>query len=296
MISIRHLQIFITVADQGNMTRASEILHMTQPAVSRTIHDIESEYNVLLFDRINHRLCITQAGMQFYRQAVNIVDSFGKMQESLEKWDTSGILRIGSCFTFGETLLPDIVPVMKERYPDMKLEIIIGSGELIYEKLQKNQIDIALLEGIPEHMGSDKEEFSFLSLAPDKLILILPPDHPLSQHDTISLQDIAASPFLLRGTVEQHSILIWNAFEKEGLSVHPLWKSDDIHAIIRAVHNGVGLSILPESVVREEILSGYLVTRPIRDISLERMNYLIWYKGKFLNQAAREFISLCHDK
>lgn len=105
-VTIRHIRIFLEVCRTMNVTRAAENLYMTQPAVSRSIHEIEQVYGVRLFERLNQRLYLTDSGRRMRAYAVHIVDTFDQMERELSDGDERGMLRIGASITLGNYELP----------------------------------------------------------------------------------------------------------------------------------------------------------------------------------------------
>ena len=108
-VTIRHIRIFLEVCRTMNVTRAAENLYMTQPAVSRSIHEIEQVYGVRLFERLNQRLYLTDSGRRMRAYAVHIVDTFDQMERELSDGDERGMLRIGASITLGNYELPGVV-------------------------------------------------------------------------------------------------------------------------------------------------------------------------------------------
>lgn len=104
-MTLRHLQIFTEVYNTQNITQASQNLHITQPAVTRAVQELEQHYGVPLFERIRRRLSPTQAGQKLYGQAVHLLDTFDQMETCLKNWDAYGRIRIGATLTLGSTLL-----------------------------------------------------------------------------------------------------------------------------------------------------------------------------------------------
>ena len=127
-MTVRHLKIFLEVYRNGSITRASERLHMTQPAVTRAIQELEHYYGVRLFDRINRRLLVTEAGKQLYAQALHLVDLFEHMETSLRNWDALGVLRIGSSIALGTHVLPDLILRFRADHPALRTQVTIQNG------------------------------------------------------------------------------------------------------------------------------------------------------------------------
>ena len=192
-MTVRHMKIFLQVYQTLNMTRAAELLHMTQPAVTRTIQEIEQYYGVRLFERINRRLYVTESGKELYAHALHIVDTFDAMEKGMRNWDEFGVLRVGASITLGNFLLPDLTVAFQTEHPNLQVRALISNGRQLQEALMDNRLDLALIEGGVSEPNLRSEVFSR-----DRLILILPPDHPLCRTETLNLQDITSYPMLLR--------------------------------------------------------------------------------------------------
>ena len=120
-MTLRHLRIFITVYQKESITRAADDLHMTQPAVSLAIKELESRYQIRLFDRIGKRIYITEQGKWLYEYALHIVSLFDEMEERVKTWNNKGGLRIGSSITIGNFILPKLVCEFQKQYPEIEV-------------------------------------------------------------------------------------------------------------------------------------------------------------------------------
>ena len=192
-MTIRHIRIFLEVCRTMNVTRAAENLYMTQPAVSRSIHEIEQVYGVRLFERLNQRLYLTDSGRRMRAYAVHIVDTFDQMERELSDGDERGMLRIGASITLGNYELPGVVRRMKQERPSLRLQATVANVDTLKEMLLDNRLDLAMIEAPIEHRDLTGEPFSR-----DELVLILPPNHTLLQKDRLTLADVAACDLLLR--------------------------------------------------------------------------------------------------
>lgn len=290
-MTIRHIKIFIQVFQTKNITRAAQLLHMTQPAVTRAIQEMEHYYGVFLFERLNRRLYITESGKQLYSQALHIAESFDLMEKGLRNWDEFGILRIGASITLGNFLLPQLVSIYQGRHPNLQIRATISNGYKLQQMLYNNQLDFALIENEVSQDRLKMEPFS-----EDQLILILPPNHPLKKKAGIQLRDLTSYPFLLRESGSVGRTFLNHIFSSHGMILEPLWESASTQAIVKAVSIGIGISFLPEQLVKADIENGTIATCPISDAPLIRKNYIVWHQNKFLTKSALEFISLCKNK
>ena len=287
-MTVRHMKIFLQVYQTQNITRAAELLHMTQPAVTRAIQEIENYYGVCLFERMNRRLFITELGKQFYAQALHIVDAFDRMETGLRNWDTFGVLRIGASITLGNNLLPDLVNQFQMNHSNMKIKATIANGSDLQRALLVNQLDLALIEG-----GVWEEELLTEVFDEDRLVLILPPGHKLLSQDKIILNDLLTYPFLLREKDSNGRAFLDNIFALRGISLQPMWESASTQAIVKAVSFGLGISFLPEQLIHRYLENKIICTHDVADVDLTRKHYLVWHKNKYLTNAMADFISLC---
>lgn len=289
-MTLKHMQVYVTVYQEMNITHAAKKLHMTQPAVTRSIHELESYYGTALFERINHKLYKTESGNELYAHAVHILDSFDTMETTMMHWEVNGVLHIGGNTTLGTFLLPKLLSKFQEQYPKLRVRVTIANSFLLQESLLNNKIDIAIMEGGPssEYLNSD-------FLTETKLSLILPKNHPLTQKKEILLKDLLAYPLLLRESGSANRTFLDYIFAMHGLSFVPAWESSSTHAIIAGVKNGLGISILPKPLIAAELIAGKIVTRTVSDESFATENYIVWHKQKFLTKSAKDFLLLCHN-
>lgn len=289
-MKIQLMKIFIQVCQTQNITRAAELLHMTQPAVTRAIQEIERYYGVCLFERINRGLYITESGRQLYAQALHIVESFDIMEKGLRNWDEFGILRVGASITLGSFLMPGLVAEFGRLHPHLKLKVRVSNGASLQQLLCENQLDIAFIEG-----GVVDPQLKVEPFAQDRLVLIMPPNDPLKDADVIRLRDLKDRKFLLREPGSAGRTFLDHVFAIHAITVEPAWESVSTQAIVKAVNAGIGISFLPEKLVRNAIDQGLVATHAIADETFSRQNYIVWHQNKHLTPSARSMIALCHN-
>lgn len=287
-MTIRLIKIFLEVFKEQNITKASKRLHMTQPAVTRAIKEIENYYGICLFERINHRLSVTPTGKMFYSYALHIMDTFDEMEKSLRNWDSFGILRVGASITIGNTYLIDIVSQFKSHSPNIKVYCNIRNSNDLQQALISNKLDLALLEG-----SANNNEIVTKVLSNDEFVLIVPPNHPLTQKNRIFLHELSKYDFILREKGSAVRAYIDSIFGIKGINIEPVWESVSTQAIVKAVNKGFGISILPRMLAKNDIEKGNVVKCKIQDVNLQRKFFIAWHKNKYLNKSAQKFIDLC---
>lgn len=286
-MTIRHMKIFIQVYSVESITKAAKLLHMTQPAVTRAVQEIESYYGVCLFERINHRLSRTAAGEAFYIQALHIAETFDRMEKELRNWDEIGKLRIGATNTLGSFFLPEALSQFRERYPNLKVTAVVTNADALQHRLSENQLDLALIEGSVCMHGLHAEPFTS-----DRLLLVLPLEHELVRKDKICAADLRNYPLLLREKGSTTRTLLEHFFSLHHMELIPVMESCNPQVIIYAVQRGLGISFLPEEWVKQYAKEGTLVVKEMEEKDFVRENYIVWHENKFLTGAMCALIEL----
>lgn len=288
-MTLKHMRIFLSVYSLNSITQAAHQLHITQPAVSRSIKEIEEHYQIKLFERLSHHLYVTKQGQQFYQYATQIISLYDEMEQSLTNQNSQS-LRIGTSITIGNLLLPKLVSSMKKQFPSNEITSRIMNSSAVQKALVNNELDIGLIEG--------PLLFSELVATPfmvDELVLILPNNHALLKQD-VYLKDLENYPLLLREKGSASRDILDSAMRLINTEVKPIWESNSNQALIEAVHNGLGISLLPKLLVREAIETRYVATTNIINSSFSREFSLVYHRNKYLNHLALKFIDLLNIK
>ena len=287
-MTVRHLRIFIAVYQAENITRAAEQLHMTQPTVTRAVQELERYYGVKLFERVNRRIYVTESGRQLYARAVHIVDSLDRLEREMKDRDRSAALRVGATATPGSTLLPDCMAAFAKSHPDTPLKLTVAEAPALRTALLDSRLDFAVSEEPIEDRRLRAEV-----LAQDHLVALLPPDDPRAAAPALSVRDLARAALLVSTDESMGGALLGRAFARRGITVEPMMRSSSVEAIVQAVHAGLGIAFLPESLTRRSVASGFVVSRKVDDEPFLRNSYLVWHRNKFLTQSAMELMALC---
>lgn len=290
-MTIRHLRIFTKVYEARRITQAAEQLHMTQPAVSRAIQELEGYYGVKLFERIKRRLLPTECGRQTYAQARHILDAFDAMELGLKNYDAAGDLRVGASVTLGNTLLPELARAYHRSHPQARLTAQIANASSLLEALAENRLDLALLEG-----ALAGEEFCLASIGSSRLVLLVPPGHALTAGPPVPLEALAEAKLLLRERGSAVRGWLEQLFAQRGLALRPCWESVSTQAILQAVAAGLGISILPAQLAAEALERGEVEAVRWVGEAQELPRYLVWHRDKFRSAAMEDFFSLCRNQ
>lgn len=290
-MTIRHIIIFRTVCENGyNFTKAAEALHMTQPAVSLAMKELEQYYGVHLFDRIGRRLQITDVGKHFLQYSIHISDLFSDMETGLRDWDSKGILRIGASITIGSQFLPGYVKAFSEVCPGIDVRVTIEQSERLEQKILANELDFALIEGVVHDSRIVSEAYM-----EDRLSVICAADQGWTQGQIISVEDFQKQRFLLREKGSGTREVFDRVTAQAGIHIVPVWEAMSTTALVNATINGLGISVLPHRMILSAWRQGLIYTVQVEGLSFSRNFHIIRHKDKFLTASAERFIALCRD-
>ena len=290
-MTIRHMVIFRSVCENGyNSTKAAEALHMTQPAVSLAIKELEQYYGVHLFDRIGRRLQITDAGKHFLQYAIHISDLFSDMETRMRDWDSKGILRIGASITIGSQFLPGYVKAFTHICPGIDVRVTIEQSEHLEQRILSNELDCALIEGVAHDSNIVSESYM-----EDHLSVICGVEKGWPQGKSISVEEFQKQRFLLREKGSGTREVFDRVTAQAGIHVIPVWEAMSTTALVNAVINGLGIAVLPHRMVLPALRQGLIHTVRVEGLSFSRYFQIIHHKDKFLTISAKRFIALCKD-
>ncbi|MBQ7321378.1 MAG: LysR family transcriptional regulator [Clostridia bacterium] len=290
-MTLRHIQIFRAVCENGcNSTRAAETMHMTQPAVSLAIKDLEQYYGVKLFERIGGRLSITEAGQRFWEYSTHISSLFDEMEKEIRDWDYFGVLRVGASITIGSQFLPNYVKAFYSRYPGTRIKVTVAPSGQLEEKLLSNELDVALIEGLAHHPSLSCEEYM-----EDQLVVICPADGEFQAGQKLTAEQFKNQKFLLREHGSGTREVFERVIEEANFSVSPEWEAVSTTALVNAVINGLGIAVLPYRMVSGVIRKGLVVPVTVEGLTFRRRFHIVKHKSKFLTSSAKDFLDLCRN-
>ena len=290
-MTIRHIRIFLGVCDHGcNTTRAAQALHMTQPAVSLAIRELEAYYGVRLFDRIGRRLALTEAEQRFQEYSRRIAALFDDMERELRNPDGLGLLRVGASITIGTQFLPHYIKAFSQRYPKVDVRAEVISSDRLEDRLLSNALDFALMEGVARSPAIRSEPYM-----EDRLAVICPKDGPFRQGQVLSVEQFQTRRLLLRergsGTREE----VERVRAAVTLTVEPVWEAMSTTALVSAVSCGLGIAVLPYRMVLEPLKRGLVSEIRVEGLEFRRSFRIAFHKDKYLTPLARAFLDLCRQ-
>ncbi|SIT05738.1 DNA-binding transcriptional regulator, LysR family [Chryseobacterium ureilyticum] len=273
------LKVFHTVATRLSFTKASEELHISQPAVTKHIKEIEVQLETKLFDRKGTSIQLTQSGKILYEYAEKIRNIYRDLEFEISQINQQhkGKLIIGASTTVAQYILPEILAKFNSYYKDIKIELLTGNTEAISTLLKEEKIDLGIIEG-----ESQSSYFDYKTFKEDEIVLTAKSDHPLA-HKTLNIKDLSDLNLIFReqgsGTLE----FIQNRLKEKGVNIHELntviqlGSSESIKNYL--LHSDC-MAFLSISTILNELKNNVLTVIDIKNFSIERDFHFILPKGE----------------
>ncbi len=284
-MEIRVLRYFLTVVREESITKASEVLHITQPTLSRQLAQMEEEIGVKLFDRGARKITLTNEGILLRRRAEEILQLVDKTERELIEQDEQieGKITIGCGEISSVQLLPELFKKFREKYPHVTFDLYTATADLVKEQMDKGLIDIGLLL---EPIDMEKYDFIRLNMK-EKWVVLMRPDDSLADKEYISAKDISDMPLILpRRIGVQSELASWFGDYYEKLNVVFTSNLGTNAAIM--VNNGLAYALVIEGAVPFWDKSK-IIRRPLYP-ELTATSVLAWKRSQPFSPAVTKFI------
>ncbi len=289
-MTLRHLKIFIKVADSGSMTAAAKALFIAQPTVSQAVSELEDYYGIKLFERLSKRLYLTEKGTHLLSYARHLTALEDEMEKAMKNPDKSGVINVGASLTIGTYLLPKLVKSFTDQYPLLQIKATVKNTQDIERLIMQNSIDFALVEGVVH-----TPDISATPFMDDKLLLVCSKNHPLHKVKKILPADLNNLQFIVREPGSGTRELFENMMATHEIKWQLAWECNGSDVLKSAAINGLGIAVISQRLVEKEVKSGALFGLKIDGIDLRRKFSVIYHKNKYLTRTMNAFIALCHD-
>ncbi len=286
----RNLTAFLAVYETGSFSLASEKLHLTQPAVSKRIAQLEEQLNISLFDRVGRSVTPTEAGRLLITRARQILKDIEDTRLALDNLSgqVSGRLRIATSHHIGLHRLPPVLKAFTSSYPDVSLDIQFVDSEWAYGAVQKGEIELAIITLAPEQ---DSDRFLTRVLWQDDLVFMVSREHPLAQIKSPTLEQISRYPAVSPGDNTFTKRIVKQHFDRLGLALDVTMESNYLETLKMMVNIGLAWSLLPATMLDD----GLLNITP-KGINIHRSLGLVHHQDRTLSNAGRALIATLHEK
>lgn len=290
-VNLYHLRVFMTVAEHEHITRASEELYLSQPAVTKIVQNLEQEVGQKLVERQGRRIALTYAGQVLRTYARRMFALEREMEEALAALSDieTGEVTLAANPITGIYLLPSIVASFRARYPCVKINLEILKSREIIDSTVEWHLDFGLVEVDPSELPLGLE---YETVAYDELILVVSPRHPWSEVSLLKPEELRDGVLILREPGSGIRESIEHAFSHQGFSMSALLTVPDSEVIKQMAIKGVGATIVSAMSVRRELESGELLRIPIGGLEMRPQLSMIWREDKQFSPAAQAFRDL----
>jgi len=280
-MNIQKYLAFIKTVEYGSFTKAAEILNYSQSGISRMINDLEKEWNVSLLERNRTGVKLTSDGMKILPIAQSVCNEYSRLQEQIDAINglESGLIRIGTFSSVATHWLPKIIKEFQKDYPNIDYELLLGDYTEIEEWIKTGRVDIGFLR-LPT-----TDEFETEFLEDDKLLVVMPENHPLAECNKFPVKALCDYPFMLleKGAKAEISEI----FEKNNITPNVHFTTWDDYAVMSMVEGGLGIAILPELILRR---IPYKIVAKELDVPAYRKIGIAYKDKERLSIAVKKFV------
>jgi len=288
--SFRQLEVFLAAAHFQNITRAAESLAMSQSAASSALKELESQFDIQLFDRVGKRLQLNELGRLYRPKAEALLAQAKELEQAFSKHSEVGALKVGATLTIGNYLAVGVMAEYMSSPNHPKVSLEVANTSTIARRVRDFELDIGLIEG--ELQASELEVIPWRQ---DRLVAFCSPTHPLAGKDVLSDDDLRTATWILR---EQGSGTR-QSFERgmHGLlpDLNVLLELEHTEAIKRAVEANLGIGCLSEVVLADAFKRGSLVPLKVPHRQFDRHFYFILHKQKYRSAGIDRWMTLCRE-
>lgn len=287
----RRLQVFHTVARLLSFTKAAETLHMTQPAVTFQVRQLEEYFNTRLFDRAHNRISLTDAGKKVYEYADRIFVFYAEMENAVREMtgDISCALTIGASTTIAEYMLPALLGDFKENYPEITIHLKVSNSDGVLSMVENNTIDLGVVESSVANKNLVVE-----NCRRDRLVAIVPPDHLLAERRVIELSELLEYPFICREEGSGTRAVIDRYLRRSSASLKIAMELGSPEAVKAAVEAGMGVSVVSRVTIQKELRLKTLVELELEP-PLDRPFSFVHQKQKFRLRAMEKLLEFARS-
>lgn len=284
-MDVRSMQYFLAIAQEGSFTKAAEILHMTQPPLSRQIKDLEAELGVVLFDRSGRCVTLTEEGVAFREKAQEVVDLIQQVKSDInhDERDLVGEVRIACGESDAVTILSRGAQRLQCEHPHITYRLLSGDGDFVSDKLESGAVDFGLL--VVSQVDSDRYSFVKMPVR-DRWGILMREDSELVRKASVELSDIMDLPLMLPYRAAMGSDLMgWFGDVRDNLNIVATY--DLAYNASRFAKAGFGYVVALDGIVDTTTGSG-IAFRPFAP-TLEADLFLVWKRNQRLSRAAKAF-------
>jgi DNA-binding transcriptional LysR family regulator len=295
-MNIWQLKTFCAVVEKKSFTKAADVVRLTQPSISAQIAELEKFYGTPLLVRKGREVTPTEGGKLLYRYARRILRQVDISKETLGQLDklTRGTLIVGASTIPGVYLLPKLLSDFNEQYPEVQISMSITDSKDIIDRVTEGELEL----GVVGKKTKDNK-LEFISLAEDRIVLIVPPRSDLTKQPFIPLNELKKIPVIMREDGSGTRATVRKAMKKVGIrfrDLNVIMELGSTEAAKNGVIAGLGVSFVSRWAIEREIKLGLLQEVPVEKMDIHRHFYIVTRKSWPLSRATQAFIDSCISK
>lgn len=291
-MNLHHLRLFASIVDNGGFTKAATALNLSQPAISKSLKELEAELNLSLIDRSGRTMRLTDAGKTLHARARELfgVEQVAERELRELRGLKRGVLRIGASTTIATYMLPPVLGRFHLRHPRVRIQVSSANTRAVLRLLLESKVDVALVEGPVSHARVD-----VIPWRDDELVVISHPDHHLASATRVTVDAIAREQFLVREPGSGTRDVSEQALARRGIRLTNTMRVGGTEAMKQAVAAGLGLAIVSRAAAADQLALGRLAVLDVRDLVIGRTLTRLELRDRATTVAAREFQMLLAD-
>jgi DNA-binding transcriptional LysR family regulator len=273
-MELMQLQMLVAVAEEGTLLKAAERVYRTAPAVSVAISKLEKEIGTPLLDRsTGHDFRLTTAGEVLVDYAKRLLLLRDEALATIEEVRNAkrGHLRIGANQSIGEYLLPHLTKAFIEKFPNVKLKVVIGYSDSVLVALKRHDLDLALVASQPRD-----QELRAQALLHDRLVAVMSSAHPLASKETIHIQELGEEPLIVLSASSELRNRVAEVFRRARVPLNVRIETETLESIKQMATQSMGIGIVPSMSVKKEKARGELIVKMIAEFKEERTLWLVY--------------------
>ena len=295
-MNLWNLRTFCVAYEKRSFTKATSVVHRTQPSISPQIAELEKYYGTQLFIRRGREVTPTESGEILYQHAQRILKLADKTKDALD--DFGGLMRgdvaVGASTIPGTYIFPELLSDFKAEYPEVRVSIFISDTKEVIERILEGQLEIGMVgEKIPD------KRLNFKPLADDNIVLVVPSNSHLAKKRFVTLDILKKEPVIVREEGSGTRGTVQKALEKKGFK----WRNQNVamelgstEAVKNGVVAGLGISFLSTWAIQREKKLGLISEVPVKGLDIQRHFYLVFHKGWPLSRATQLLLEFCSSK
>ncbi|MEY8338107.1 LysR family transcriptional regulator [Lachnospiraceae bacterium 62-35] len=285
-MKMKQLYTFRIVCEEESITKAAARLSTTQPAISRTISELEDSLGIRLFDRSSRKVVLNETGQLFLSKVIPLLELYEDLEQTFQDASLSSTLRIGVTPIIVDTILPGILNRFSASHED-DVKVTINDEHELETQLLNRSLDLVLMEGLLDHDSLVK-----VPVSTEPLAVLASPSHPLAAMPVVTVPEMVEYPLLLKEPGSLIRQLIDSAFLFYSVTASPIWTSSSSHALLTGAEKGFGITILPRILAEDSLRLGRLMELPVEAFNLSCTSHVMFLQDKYQTFAFQSLVNI----